>query len=118
MLRINHSSCLGKKRFNKKEKTTYFHVAASDNLIKYIITSYQNMRCQMKSAKPKTIPEALTNFNSYPDSAQVRLPVVKALFGVSSATVWRMVKAKTLATRKLTPRTTTFNVGELRQALA
>lgn len=60
----------------------------------------------------------LANFDSMPDSAFVRLTVVKGLFSVSSSTVWRMVKAGTLKARKLTPRTTAFNVGELRNILA
>lgn len=64
-----------------------------------------------------TINPALRDFDELPDSAYVRLPVVKALIGVSSATVWRMVKAKQLKTHKLTERTTTFNVGELRLLL-
>lgn len=64
------------------------------------------------------IPDALENFSLYPDCAFVRLSTVKGLFGISSATVWRMVKANKLKTHKLTPRTTTFNVGELRQVLA
>lgn len=72
----------------------------------------------MQTVSQSTIPEALVNFDLFPDSAYIRLPVVKALLGVSSATIWRMVKAKRLKTHKLTPRTTTFNVGELRQALA
>ncbi|MGJ8620069.1 MAG: helix-turn-helix transcriptional regulator [Methylophilaceae bacterium] len=52
-----------------------------------------------------------------PDTAMVRLPVVKGLFGVSGATVWRMVKAGNLKTYKLTERTTTFNMGEIRALL-
>lgn len=64
------------------------------------------------------IPETLTSFDQLPDSANVRLDTVKHLYGVSSATIWRMVKAKQLKTHHLTPRTTTFNVGEIRQALA
>jgi predicted DNA-binding transcriptional regulator AlpA len=66
----------------------------------------------------KSIPTALVNFDDLPNSQQVRLPVVKALLGVSSATVWRMVKAKRLKAHKLTERTTSFNVGELRALLA
>ncbi|NOU24084.1 MAG: transcriptional regulator [Methylotenera sp.] len=64
------------------------------------------------------IPDALKNFSLYPDCAHVRLSTVKGLFGISAATVWRMVKANKLKSHKLTPRTTTFNVGELRQVLA
>ena len=61
---------------------------------------------------------ALKHFDQLPDSGFVRINVVKALLACSTATVWRLVKAKKLQTYKLTPRTTTFNVGELRQVLA
>ena len=63
------------------------------------------------------INPALRDFDHLPNSQQVRLPVVKALLGVSSATVWRMVKAGQLKTYKLTERTTTFNTGELKKFL-
>ena len=62
-------------------------------------------------------PDALKHFDSFPDSACVRQPVVEALFGCSSATVWRMVKRGKLKPRKLSDRLTGFNVGELRVAL-
>lgn len=64
-----------------------------------------------------TINPALRDADSYPNSAQVRLPVVKGLLGVSGATVWRMVKAGKLKSYKLTERTTTFNLGEVRALL-
>ena len=63
------------------------------------------------------INPALRDFDQLPNSQQVRLPVVKALLGVSGAEVWRMVKTKQLKSHKLTERTTTFNVGELRALL-
>ncbi|MBU3696927.1 AlpA family transcriptional regulator [Dechloromonas sp.] len=64
------------------------------------------------------LPDALKGFDSLPDSANVRLPVVRALLGCSSVTVWRMVKRGTLpAPRKLTERVTIWNVGELRKVL-
>ena len=72
-------------------------------------------------AQKVTINEALaqSNFDYLPATSFVRLPVVRGLLGgVSAATVWRLVKAQKLKTHKLTPRTTTFNVGELRAALA
>jgi predicted DNA-binding transcriptional regulator AlpA len=70
------------------------------------------------SAQSNTIPNALENFDRLPDSAQVRQPVVEALFGVSAATVWRRVRDQRIPTpRKLSPRCTTWNVGELRRAL-
>ena len=65
------------------------------------------------------IPDALKNFDSLPDSANVRQPVVQGLFGCSSATVWRNVKKGIIPTpKKLSERVTAWNVGDLRKALA
>lgn len=65
------------------------------------------------------ISESLQFFDQLPESANVRLPVVKALFACSPATVWRGVKSGRIPKpKKLSPRTTGWNVGELRQALA
>jgi predicted DNA-binding transcriptional regulator AlpA len=61
---------------------------------------------------------ALVSFDSQPNSANVRLPVVMALYGISSASVWRNCKNGNIPKpRKLTTRTTAWNVGELRAAL-
>ncbi len=65
-----------------------------------------------------SINPALSHFSQLPNEAQLRLPTVKALLGISSASVWRLVAAKKLRTYKLTPRTTTFNCGEVREFLA
>jgi predicted DNA-binding transcriptional regulator AlpA len=65
-----------------------------------------------------SINPALRDFSQLPSDALVRLPVVKGLLGISGATVWRMVKAGKLKTYKLTERTTTFSVRELRDLLA
>lgn len=66
-----------------------------------------------------SISEVLANFDSLPDSSNVRLPVVMALYAISSATVWRNVKiGKIPKPRKLTVRTTCWNVGELREFLS
>ena len=70
------------------------------------------------SQQSTCINPALRDFDQLPNSQQVRLPIVKALLGVSSATIWRMVKANKLKPHKITERTTTFNVGELRALLA
>ena len=68
---------------------------------------------------PSAIPDAFKYFDSSPDSAYVRQPIVQALFGVSAATVWRMVKRGVLpAPRKLSERVTAWQVGELRKVLA
>jgi predicted DNA-binding transcriptional regulator AlpA len=71
--------------------------------------------------KPKSalLPEALQHFDALPDSANVRQPVVQALFAISAPTVWRWVKAGRLPKpRKHGQRVTTWNVGELRKCLA
>lgn len=61
---------------------------------------------------------ALSHFDQLPDGANVRLPVVMALYAISPATVWRNVKSGNIPKpRKLTARTTVWNVGELRAAL-
>jgi predicted DNA-binding transcriptional regulator AlpA len=59
----------------------------------------------------------LEKFDSLPDSAHVRLPVVMELFACSPATVWRMAKRGTLKPKKLSERVTAFNVGDLRRVL-
>jgi predicted DNA-binding transcriptional regulator AlpA len=65
------------------------------------------------------IPDALRNFDFLPDAANVRQPIVEALYACSSATVWRRVKDGTIpAPRKLSARVTCWNVGALRRALA
>ena len=65
-----------------------------------------------------TTAAALTAFDQLPDAANVRLPVVQALFACSDETVRRYVKSGRIpAPRKLGPRITAWNVGELRQAL-
>ncbi len=77
------------------------------------------MTQQLKTELTQNIPPALVNFDSMPDSAYIRLPVIKALYGVSSATIWRCVKNKTIPSPvKLTERTTAWNVGQVRAALA
>ncbi len=64
------------------------------------------------------MPRALRNFDTLPKAANVRLPVVCALFACSPATVWRRVKSGALpAPRKLSEGVTAWNVGELRKAL-
>ena len=65
-----------------------------------------------------SIPDALRNFDSLPDAAFVRLPVVTALFACSRTTVWRRVKKGSMpAPRKLSEAVTAWNVRELRLAL-
>lgn len=69
-------------------------------------------------APPPPIPDALAQFDLLPDLANVRLPVVCALFASSPATIWRRVKKQSIPTpRKLSEAVTAWNVGELRKAL-
>ncbi len=73
----------------------------------------------MFSSKSQEIPEALKNFDQLPNAANVRQPVVQALYACSAASVWRGVNSGRIPKpRKLSPRTTCWNVGELRAALA
>lgn len=66
-----------------------------------------------------SINPALRDFDQLPNSAHVRLPVVKALYACSPASVWRGVKHGTIPKpHKLSPRTSCWNVGELKKALA
>jgi predicted DNA-binding transcriptional regulator AlpA len=66
-----------------------------------------------------SIDDALKNFDSLPNSAYVRLPVVAALFACSRSSVWRGVTAKRIPEpQKLSDRVTAWNVGSLRTALA
>jgi predicted DNA-binding transcriptional regulator AlpA len=74
---------------------------------------------QTKLELPKNIPTALINFDSMPNSAYIRLPVIKALYGISSATIWRNVKNGTIPQpSKLSERCTAWNVGAIRADLA
>lgn len=64
------------------------------------------------------IPDALRNFDSLPDAANVRDKTVAGLIGCSVPTVWRMAKDGRLPKpRKLSDRVTAWNVGQLRAAL-
>lgn len=68
--------------------------------------------------EPSHVQDALRNFDSLPDSAHVRLPVVAALFACSPATVWRRVKKSAIPSpRRFSDGITAWNVGEIRKAL-
>jgi predicted DNA-binding transcriptional regulator AlpA len=62
--------------------------------------------------------DALRNFEYLPNSAHIRLTTMMALYGCSSATIWRGCKNGLIPKpKKLTLRTTAWNVGEVRIAL-
>ena len=61
---------------------------------------------------------ALQDFDRLPDSAHVRLPVVAALHGVSTVTVWRWSNSGKLPAPTRTGGVTAWNVGALKRAMA
>ena len=68
------------------------------------------------STKAEDIPAAFKNFDSLPDSAFVRLPVVVLLDSSSPATIWRKIRKGTFpASVKLGENSTCWNVGALRR---
>lgn len=73
----------------------------------------------MQTISKESISKALSGFDSLPDTANVRQPVVEALYGCSSATVWRWVKKGIIPAPKKFggQRITVWNVGELRTSL-
>ncbi len=80
---------------------------------------YAPSKTLCQSSRKANSLNKIKSFDSLPDAANVRQPVVEALFGVSSTTVWRHVKTGLIPSpRKISERVTVWNVGELRKALA
>ncbi len=76
------------------------------------------MQTATHASKPKPVSDALRNFDSLPDSANVGLPVVGALFNCSATTVWRRCKHGSIPRPyRLSSQARAWNVGELRAAL-
>lgn len=62
---------------------------------------------------------SVASFDTLPDAAHVRLPIVATLYATSPSNVWRWVKDGRIPQPiKLGPQTTVWNVGQLRRALA
>lgn len=73
----------------------------------------------MSYVQPSTLYLALTNFDELPDSAFVSIKVVASHHSISRATIWRQVRDGILpAPHKLGKRSSRWQVGELRAALA
>ena len=62
--------------------------------------------------------DSLKNFQHLPDDAVVRLPIVRALYGVSAPTVWRWSKDGRLPAPIKRGGVTGWQVGALRAAMA
>jgi predicted DNA-binding transcriptional regulator AlpA len=62
-----------------------------------------------------TNQRALEDFDRLPDSAEVRLPVVAALLGISTVTVWRWSASGRLPKPTRRGGVTTWRVGALRR---
>jgi predicted DNA-binding transcriptional regulator AlpA len=60
---------------------------------------------------------ALKEFDTLPDSAYIRLPVITALIGVSRATVWRWTRQGNLPKSIRISGVTLWSVGALRKSL-
>lgn len=58
---------------------------------------------------------ALAHFDTLPASAYVRLPVMKAMFGVSASTIWRWSRIGALPRPTKISGTTLWRVGEIRE---
>ena len=68
-----------------------------------------------RSPEPAPINPALSDFDSLPDSANVRVKTVSRLYDVSVVTVWRWAKNGTLPAPTKRGGVTTWGVGALRR---
>lgn len=67
------------------------------------------------SMKVKSIDaDALKYLNDLPDIARVRPKVAALLLGVSLATFWRIIARSEIRVMKITPRTTSVSMADLR----
>ena len=67
------------------------------------------------ATEDKPINAALAQFDKLPDAAQVRVPTVAALHGVSVVTVWRWAKSGILPAPTKRGGVTSWAVGALRR---
>lgn len=74
---------------------------------------------QLENELTNKLPQALSGFDEMPASSYVRLPIVKALYGISSASVWRHSATGLMpGPIKLSKRCTAWNVGLIKADLA
>lgn len=60
---------------------------------------------------------ALAEFDTLPDSARIRLPVLMRLFSISPATIWRWCASHRLPKPRKIGGVTFWSVGEVRSVL-
>lgn len=74
---------------------------------------------QLNNDPTNKLTQALSSFDHMPNSSYVRLPVVRALYSVSTATIWRNCSKGLMPSPvKLSERCTAWNVGLIRADLA
>ena len=62
----------------------------------------------------KAITSSLAQFDQLPDSAHLRPKVCAQILGISIASYWRLISSGKLKAYRLTTRTTSTRVGDLR----
>lgn len=70
------------------------------------------------SQQTTIINPILANFSHVSDDVLIRPKQTAQILGVSIATLWRLIKHGHIKTQKLTERTTTIRVGDLRAFMA
>jgi len=81
-------------------------------------SSFNNVKGSMAINQTAPLNVALSSFDSLPDSARVRVPIVAALHGVSVVTAWRWARDGRIPAPSKRGGVTSWNVGELRRSLS
>lgn len=75
-------------------------------------------RATARAVRNERVESGLKTFASLPDAAFIRGEMVDAIFSISTPTRWRWGKSGLLPKPRRIGRTTLWNVGEIRAALA
>lgn len=76
------------------------------------------LKSQQRPKQLKPISPTLAQADNLPDSACMRPKDAAQYLGISIASLWRLIAKQALKTRKLTARTTTITMGDLRTFIA
>lgn len=76
------------------------------------------LKSQQRPKQSKPLSPTLAQADSLPDGAGVRPKDAAQYLGISLASFWRLCSKGLLKTRKLTARTTTTTMGDLRAFIA